>query len=90
MHFLSLSDQFITEIRMSNRDQGLSFLPGGKSFEINNTIFGYEVMNIGTCICYNRTIRQSRTDSGIYGAILSSESRRHANEGFTTVGKVSA
>ena len=55
MHFLSLSDQFITEIRMSNRDQCLSFLPGGKSFQIYHTILGYNIMCVGTCIGNNGT-----------------------------------
>ena len=71
VHLFCLSNELVTEIWMSNADDCLSTFPCWKSLQTNLTVFRNKIVKICACICYNRTLGESRTNTALDLSILS-------------------
>ena len=73
MHFFSILDQLVAEIRVRDRNQRLRTLPSSPALETYLTILGNKPVDIGPGIGHNRSIRHRRDDTAIQDAILARE-----------------
>lgn len=60
VHLLSLFDEIIPEIGVCHGDDGFAFLPCGQSLEVYFAVLGHKIMDVGACICNDRSWVQRR------------------------------
>src|SRR5450756_3196356 len=65
-----LGDQFIPEVRVGDRDQGLGTLPAGHALEIEHPVLGDQVVDGRAGACDHGARRRDRLDPGMHLALF--------------------
>src|SRR5450756_1135386 len=83
-----LGDQFIPEVRVGDRDQGLGTLPAGHALEIDHPVLGDQVVDGRAGACDHGARRRDRLDPGMHLALFVRVGGRQADEALASLGPI--